>query len=481
MVAVAVLLGSIWLAASAAAQVLEPWGQAQGGPTHTGYVAQAPAPPYQEAWRFGATPGGPGGAFGLSAPVIAGSTVVAVGPRVVVAADLDSGEPLWSVDRTYGPPVSPAVASTPDGQVLLYTQGFGDSPPGTSPTPSGEASASPVSSPTEPLASNLTAIDLATQEPIWGRPLQLKEVSRTGVTVDGDTAYVGDNRGNVYAVDVASGKLRWSEKTGGFLANPLASADGSVVVAVQGGRTTRARLMALAEGDGSETWDIEIQGAALFATSPVIGDGQVIVGLSDQTVRAFDLGDGSERWSARLNSPLFFTSAPALTPDAVVVLDSFGQVYRLDPATGERMWDFALNVSTPRTPVVVAGEHVLVATSTGQLVAIDLGSGRLVWRSPAGDALLRSLTLTSDILVGVRGGPDGGLVAFSHDGSGTLVSEASPTEPDLPALLGPFAAAAIGLFLLLALGGRALVSRMGPAFLDDDEGGRDATDVGTDP
>ena len=96
MVALTALSGSIWLAATAAAQALEAWGQAQGGPTHTGYVADAPAPPYQEAWRFGATPGGPDGAFGLSAPVVAGSAVVAVGPRVVVAADLGSGEPLWS-------------------------------------------------------------------------------------------------------------------------------------------------------------------------------------------------------------------------------------------------------------------------------------------------------------------------------------------------------------------------------------------------
>lgn len=475
------LSGSIWLAATAAAQALEPWGQAQGGPTHTGYVAEAPAPPYQEAWRFDATPGGSDGAFGLSAPVIAGSAVVAVGPRAVVAADLDSGEPLWSVDRTYGPPVSPAVASTPDGRVLLYTQGFGDSPPGTSPTPSGEASASPPSSSTVPFASNLTAIDLDTQEPIWDQPLQLKEVSRTGVTVSGDTAYVGDNRGNVYSVDVASGTLRWSAKTGGFLANPLAAADGSVVVAVQGGRTTRARLMALAEDDGSERWNIEIQGAALFATSPVIGDGQVIVGLSDQTVRALDLGDGSERWSARLNSPLFFTSAPALAPDAVVVLDSFGQVYRLDPATGERMWDFALNVSTPRTPIVIAGEHALIAISDGQLAAIDIGSGRLVWKSASGDGLLRSLTLSSDIVVGVQGGADGGLVAFSHDEDGTLVSDVSPTELDLPALLGAFAAAAVGLTLLLALGGRALASRLGPAFLDDDDGDPGEPDGGTDP
>jgi outer membrane protein assembly factor BamB len=398
----------------------------------------------------------------------------------VVAADIRSGEPLWSVDRTYGPPVSPAVASTPDGQVLLYTQGFGDTPPGTSPSPSPEASTSPAPSSTEKFPSNLTAIDLASQEPIWDRPLQLKEVSRTGVTVDGDIAYVGDNRGNVYAVDVATGKLRWSAKTGGFLANPLASAGGSVVVAVQGGRTTRPRLIALAEDDGSEIWNIEIQGAALFATSPVIGDGQVIVGLSDQTVRAFGVSDGSERWSARLNSPLFFTGAPALAPDAVVVLDSFGQVYRLDPATGERVWDFALNVSTPQTPVVIGAENVLVPTSTGQLAAIDLGSGRLVWESPAGDALLRSLTLTPDIMVGVRGGPDGGLVAFSHDGDGTLVSEASPTELDLPALLGAFAAAAVGLILLLGLGGQALASRMGPAFLDDDEGDPAAPDVGID-
>ena len=481
MVALTALSGSIWLAATAAAQALEAWGQAQGGPTHSGYVAEAPTPPYQEAWRFGATPGGPDGAFGLSAPVVAGSAVVAVGPRVVVAADLGSGEPLWSVDRTYGPSVSPAVASTPDGQVLLYTQGFGDSPPGTGPTPSVDASASPAPSPTEPFASNLTAIDLATQEPIWDQPLQLKEVSRTGVTVSGDTAYVGDNRGNVYAVDVASGKLKWSVKTGGSLANPLASADGSVVIAVQGGRTTRARLVALAEVDGSEMWNIEIQGAAVFATSPAIGDGQVIVGLSDQTVRAFDMSDGSERWSARLNGPLFFTSAPALTPDAVVVLDSFGQVYRLDPATGERVWDFALNVSTPRTPVVVAGEQVLVATSTGQLVALDLGSGRLVWKSPVGDAVLRNLTPTVDIVVGVRGGPDGGLVAFSHDEGGTLVSEVSPTELDLPALLGAFAAAAVGLTLLLVLGGRALASRMGPAFLDDAEGDPGAPDEGINP
>jgi hypothetical protein len=73
------------------------------------------------------------------------------------------------------------------------------------------------------------------------------------------------------------------------------------------------------------------------------------------------------------------------------------------------------------------------------------------------------------------------LVAFAHDEGGTLISEVSPTELDLPALLGAFAAAAVGLTLLLALGGRALASRMGPAFLDDAEGDPGESEKGTDP
>ena len=132
------------------------------------------------------------------------------------------------------------------------------------------------------------------------------------------------------------------------------------------------------------------------------------------------------------------------------------------------MWDFAVNEPVTKSPVVVAGATVLVATSAGRLVAIDLESGLLVWQSEEG-GLLRNLALTPDTVVGVRGGLDPGLVGFSHDPDGTLVSVVSPTELDLPKLLGNFFAAAIPLVLLLFLVGRWLGPRMGPAFLEDDE------------
>ena len=470
--------GQALLIATASAQLIrdvDGWTQFQGDAALTGFSSDAAQPPYVASWHLDVPLGGPNTAFGLSQAVVDGSSVIAVSADSIVAADLATGRALWSVDRDYGPSVSPAIAETSRRRILIYTEGFGDSPPDSTATPSPASTSSPSSSPSPgsgsdagSFDSHVAAIDLETHEQVWDAPVQLDEVSRTGVTVDGDTAFLGDNTGTVYAIDVATGAIRWTADAGGFLTNALAVSSGSVVATVQGNRSTRAHVVAFDEADGSTAWDDEISGDALFASSPAISGTSIVVGFSDRTVRAFDATDGAERWSTLLNRPMFFAGAPAFTPDAVVVADALGQVYRLDVDTGERVWDFAVNEPVTKSPVVVAGATVLVATSAGRLVAIDLESGLLVWQSEEG-GLLRNLALTPDTVVGVRGGLDPGLVGFSHDPDGTLVSVVSPTELDLPKLLGNFFAAAIPLVLLLFLVGRWLGPRMGPAFLEDDE------------
>ncbi|MGH2594957.1 MAG: PQQ-binding-like beta-propeller repeat protein [Actinomycetota bacterium] len=468
------IAGTTVAATVATAQVSIGWTQVQGDASHTGYAADAATPPFKEGWHLSVPLGGPASTYGLSAPVVDGSSVIAVGPTSIVAADLASGRQLWSVDRDYGPSTTPAIAVSGKRRLLIYTEGFGPTPPGTSATPSGSGASTPSPSPatsgSQPVDSHVTALDLATQDPAWTTPFQLKKVSRTGVTVDGDTAFVGDHDGNVYAIDVATGVLRWTARAGGFLTNSLAVAGGEVVAAVQGSRTTQPHLIAFKESDGSTSWDVEVQGAVL-ASAPAIESGHVIVGFYDQTVRSYALADGAESWSARLNSPVLFTGAAAITPDAVLVVDANGEVYRLDLATGERVWDFALNETVLRSPAVVAGDRVLIASSTGHLSAIDLTSGRLVWQSDAAAGILRSLTPTLGAVVAVRGGAQPGLVAYVEDPDGSLVSVVSPTVLDLSKLLLAYAAAAVPLVLLLVLGGRAALVRMGPAFLDDDGDG----------
>ena len=92
-----------------------------------------------------------------------------------------------------------------------------------------------------------------------------------------------------------------------------------------------------------------------------------------------------------------------------------------------------------------------------------------MWQSEQGNGLLRSLALAPQVVVGVRGGAEPGLVGFAHDPDGTLVSLVSPTELDLPKLFLAFLAAAVPLALLAILAGRWLRARMGPAFLDDED------------
>ncbi len=465
------MVGGGWLVLGTAfAQTVGGWTQAQGDASHSGSLAEAAQPPYRESWHLDVPLGGPDGDFGLSQPVSDGSVAIAVGPTQIVAADLGSGAQQWSVDRDYGPPVSPAIAETPSRRILIYTEGFGDSPPGSSATPSASStSPSPSPSGAATFDSHVAAIDLDTRKPVWDAPVPLHAVSRTGVTVDGDTAFLGDNAGHVYAIAVATGEIRWTADAAGFLTTPPAVSNGLVIVAVQGDRSSRPRLVAYHESDGSRAWSDDIQGGAIFASSPAIGGDQVVVGFSDKTVRAFGLSDGADRWSTRLNNAMFFTGAAALTSDAVVVVDAAGQVYRLDPDTGDRVWDFAVNEPVIHSPVVIAGGSVLVATSNGRLAAIDLGSGLLVWQSEQGNGLLRSLALAPEIVVGVRGGAEPGLVGFAHDPAGTLVSIVSPTTTDLPKLFLAFLAAAVPLTLLAILAGRWLRTRMGPAFLDDED------------
>jgi outer membrane protein assembly factor BamB len=252
---------------------------------------------------------------------------------------------------------------------------------------------------------------------------------------------------------------------------------------VEGNRTTRARLIAFDAATGDVDWRHEVAGSAVFGSAPSAADGALFVGFSDQTVRSFDVADGSERWATRVNG-LAFVGIPAVSGDAVVVVDAAGQVYRLDADTGARAWDFALNELVVRSSAIVVGDRVLVATVGGDLAAIGLDDGRLVWRRGERGPVLRNLTPTADLVVGVQGGSHAGLIAFAHDPDGELVSIVSPTEPDPASLIVNYLIAAVPLGLVLILGGRWLRGRMGPAFLDEDpelepveaslEGGEDA-------
>jgi outer membrane protein assembly factor BamB len=451
------------------------WSQYQGDAGHAGAATALAAPPYTVAWESPFELGGPNLQNGLSAPVLADDLAIAVGPTEVVAVGLSDGQETWSARRDPGPSVAPALASVDGATVVVFTEGHGDNPPVPTASPATEAPSTPATpspSPsdggdeeTAPADSHIAAIAVGERRRSW--TVQLDAVSRTGVTVEGDTAYVGDSRGEITAIDVATGDVRWQQSVEGYVARPVAVADGTVVVTIQGSRSVTARVIALDAADGTERWRFDPGGRAILTAAPAIGGDLVVVPFIDSTVRALSLSDGTERWSVRLNSLIGPAGGSAVSADAVVVVDLTGEIYRLDPETGERVWDFALNERTLRSAPIVGPDHVLVATDRGRLVAVELTTGELVWKSGTGP-LLRSLAADGDRVLAVRGGADAGLVAFENDPGGVLVREISPTVIDLPMLFGSMLAAGIPFALIVVLLGRGWLRRLGPAFPDGD-------------
>ena len=375
---------------------------------------------------------------------------------------------------------------------MVYTEGFGDGPPDAAGSASPSASASGSASPSsgdgatqdERFDSHLAAFDLDTQEPLWD-PVALDAVSRTGVTVGDGMAYLGVNGGTIYAVDLAKGKVAWTAELGRPVATQPAFTDGTVVVGLQASRQEpHPTVVALDASTGEERWRADDESQAAIVSTASIAGGTVYVaftGGQESSIDAFDLDTGGRRWRTRF--PRFFdltaTTPPVVTDDAVYVTDAQGETYRLDPATGTRTWEFALNEGVLRTAPIAVGDHVLVGTIDGSLVALEASGGDLVWRDDGDGSPLRALAVAGDRVIAVRAGAGAGLVAFVHDDGVALVREVSPTTLNLGLLLGAFAVAALVVAGIVLLAGRVLAGRIGPAFpngedplegdLDDDE------------
>lgn len=471
-------------ALGAASPSADAWPQFQADGAHSGSTSAGPQPPYRQIWRFDP---GLSGRFGVSAPVVAGDLAVTVAPRALYGVDLATGTQEWALERDFGPSVPPALVDDGARTLLVYTEGFGPNPPsevfaapteatssGSAPSPT--ASGSPSGGSADPgsdapFDSRVAAVDLATQQPVWDAPVQLDAISRTGVTVEGTTVYVGDDDGVVTAIDAASGEVRWSYDAPGPVATSIAATAAAVVLATQPEPSTPAVVIALDPTDGSERWRFAPAIPSIYTVAAIEGD-TVYLGSTDQTgsrMLALALADGSRRWETAVNSQVSPLTSPIATGEAIVAVDAYTQVYGLDPATGERIWDHALNTLTVRGVPVLVGHSLLIATAAGELAAIDTDSHDLTARAagtgPGG--YLGPIAVTSQLVIAVKGGHQPGLVAFAHDPLASLTSIPSPTVLSIGTMLGNFALAALPLLLLLGLFGRWLRAHLGPAFAED--------------
>jgi outer membrane protein assembly factor BamB len=191
--------------------------------------------------------------------------------------------------------------------------------------------------------------------------------------------YFGSGDGNIYALDAATGNLKWKFQTGNVVHASPAIAGGKLYIG-----SWDSYFYALDAATGKDLWrfktgeDPDIHNQVGIQSSATVANGIVYFGCRDSNFYAVDAATGKQRW-AHNNKGSWVISSPVVQDGKVYFATSDSALFLiLDAQTGAPIdsikfhWPF---FSSPS----IAGNILYLAGHDGKLVAIDLASRKPIW------------------------------------------------------------------------------------------------------
>jgi serine/threonine-protein kinase len=203
------------------------------------------------------------------------------------------------------------------------------------------------------------------------------------VAVAGSVVYTATNGNIVFAVDAATGTQLWRRTTTSDENGQLAVSGSSLVIAGDNGP------FALAAGNGRQLWDVPTQGVI-----PLLGAGGVAyAGFAPKVnttggVTALDPATGTVAWTFRFPGVADTAGALAVADGVVYVTTGDGEIFALSAADGTKrqlvggFGEFGAGAIAVAGGVVYAG----VDDQKGTVVAVNVASGKTLWRQSLGAA-----------------------------------------------------------------------------------------------
>jgi outer membrane protein assembly factor BamB len=218
------------------------------------------------------------------------------------------------------------------------------------------------------------------------------------------TIYIGADDGRVYAINGATGVIRWAVtvQSEGIDSSAAIGVDGTVYVGAG------ESVVALDPATGAEKWRFATTGDV--ESSPTIGpDGTLYVGSDDARVYALDSRTGALKWYFTFPDESDTDSSPALGADGTVYIGSDkGTLYALDGRTGNLKWSFVAVGEISGAPALGPDGTVYVsalnlAKTEAKAYALDGASGILRWVKSLPSDSKASVALAVDGTVYVSG------------------------------------------------------------------------------
>lgn len=212
---------------------------------------------------------------------------------------------------------------------------------------------------------------------------------RMRLDVDHGVIFVINPNGEVEAFQ---GKQRlWQKKISKQgLSSGVEAKDGLVVVG-----SPKGQLFALDQATGETKWTAQLSGAILAPS--LIHAGRVITVANDGTVFAHEVETGKQAWTYNLPNVQFSLrgqAAPvALDARNVLIASANAYIYAIDAISGTPKMQRRVAVSEGRSDIqrlididgepAVAGQFVVTTSYQGQVTVLDLASQQVLWSEDA--------------------------------------------------------------------------------------------------
>jgi outer membrane protein assembly factor BamB len=215
----------------------------------------------------------------------------------------------------------------------------------------------------------LYAIDLATGKSRW--TYDQPELMQSTPSVCGDTVYAGDDLGVMHAVELETGKPRWTFSTQGQIISAVSCSEKILVFGSYDGFVYALRP------DGTLLWKFETAGRV--HGTPAIADGRVIAAGCDEYLHVIDLKTGKSISQISLGS---VSGASACVVGSQVFVGTYGnQVLGVDILAGKVRWRFEdPDRQFPfASSVAIAGDILVIGGRDKRIRGLDRNTGKVRW------------------------------------------------------------------------------------------------------
>ncbi|WDE12696.1 outer membrane protein assembly factor BamB [Thalassomonas haliotis] len=232
--------------------------------------------------------------------------------------------------------------------------------------------------------------------------------SREGEVVALDSAS-GDQAWEIDLRDVAQDRGFFESSRSALLAGGPAAGMNKVFIGSENGE-----VFALDAETGELAWQGDIKGEVIVA--PAFDSNTLVVNSASGVMKAFNATTGEDLWQIEQEVPplsLRGISAPAVASGGVVVGSASGEVGVFLLEQGQQGWVAEIGESSGSTELervvdvdstpLIFGDKIYSVSSNGNLAAIDLRSGRILWKRQYSSYRQLAISGNTLFLTNIRG------------------------------------------------------------------------------